>query len=136
MVLWLLALAVIGALAWIRLAPSDPARWNVDPMVAANQDLVNGVRRLVPDTGQTLAQLNAIALATPRTEVVGGSVEAGLITYVTRSLWFGFPDYTTLKADGGQIEVWGRQRFGRQDAGVNRARVDGWLAQLPDASGG
>ena len=35
MVLWLLALAVIGALAWIRLAPSDPARWHLDRYNAA-----------------------------------------------------------------------------------------------------
>ncbi|TNF57541.1 MAG: DUF1499 domain-containing protein, partial [Rhodobacteraceae bacterium] len=29
--LLLLALAVIGVAAWVRLAPSDPARWHGDP---------------------------------------------------------------------------------------------------------
>ena len=45
-----------------------------------------------------LARLDAIALQTPRTMRLDGSPEDGLITWVTRSAVFGFPDYTTAAA--------------------------------------
>ena len=35
-------------------------------------------------------------------QVLAGSVEAGMITYVTRSRLMGFPDYTTIRAAGPQ----------------------------------
>jgi len=50
-----------------------------------------------------------------------------MITYVTRSRVFGFPDYTTVRQAGPQLEIYGRLRFGRSDLGVNAARIDGWL---------
>ncbi len=57
-----------------------------------------------------------------------------LITYVQRSRVFGFPDYLTVKAvvmDGGAgLIIWSRARYGRSDFGVNRARVEAWLAAL------
>ena len=43
-----------------------------------------------------LAAIDAAARATPRTRVLAGSVEAGMITYVTRSRLWAFPDYTTV----------------------------------------
>ncbi|WGW02483.1 DUF1499 domain-containing protein [Tropicibacter oceani] len=120
----------IGLLAWIRLAPSDPAVWHVDPMVTADQDLAGGVRRRIPATEGAFEQLNGIILATPRTDVLAGTPAEGRVTYVTRSQWMGFPDYTTVQQNDGQLEIWGRLRFGTTDMGVNRARVDGWLEQL------
>lgn len=127
---YLVVLCVIGGLAWIRFAPSDPAYWNVDPQVTADQDLADGVRRRIPGGEPVFERLNAIILATPRTEVLDGSVSEGQVTYITRSQWMGFPDYTTVKLSDGVLELWARLRFGRADMGVNRDRVEGWLAQL------
>ncbi len=131
MIFWLIVLVVVGGVAWIRLAPSDPVVWNVDPMVTADQDLAGGVRRRLEGGQDVFEALDRIILATPRTELLAGSVGDGRITYITRSQWMRFPDYTTVQLDGDQVELYARQRFGQSDLGVNKARVEDWLAQLP-----
>ncbi len=129
-VAWLLAVLVVLGLGWIRLAPSDPARWHQRPSVAADRDMKDGVLRAVQTGPEGLARLDAVARATPRTRVLAGSVSEGMVTYVTRSRVFGFPDYTTAWQDGDMLRIWARLRFGRSDLGVNRDRVDQWLAAL------
>ena len=128
---WLIILLIIAGLAYIRFAPSDPEVWHVDPQVTADQDLAAGVRRRIPAGDDVLSELDRIILSTPRTELVAGSVDEGRITYVTRSQWMGFPDYTTVQQVEDQIELYARARFGQSDLGVNKARVEGWLAELP-----
>ncbi len=127
---WAVVLIVVAGLAWIRLAPSDPAVWHVDPKVTADQDLAGGVRRRIPAEEGNFAELDRIILATPRTEVLAGSVEEGKVTYITRSQWMGFPDYTTVMQNNDVLELFARLRFGQSDMGVNKARVDGWLKRL------
>ncbi|MDH3264306.1 MAG: DUF1499 domain-containing protein [Paracoccaceae bacterium] len=140
-----LALLVAGVAAYVRLAPSDSVRWHIDP---ADPALVPGEAGLLvrPEGGDIagpvfdhtpgalLATFDAVARATPRTRVLAGSVEEGRITYVTRSALWGFPDYTTVEtipAEGGaRLMVYARSRFGGNDWGVNRARVEAWLARL------
>ncbi len=134
--LWLFVLAIIAGLAWLRLAPSDPARWHVDPMVAADQDSVDGIRRRIAAGPDTLNQLDHIILGTLRTERMAGSVDSGHITYITRSQWLGLPDYATVKLEDGHIEIWSRLRFGKNDVGTNKDRVEGWLQELADAQDG
>ncbi|WP_439122481.1 DUF1499 domain-containing protein [Marivita sp.] len=130
MFFWAVVLIVVAGLAWIRLAPSDPAVWHVDPKVTADQDLAGGVRRRIPAEEGNFAELDRIILATPRTEVLAGSVEEGKVTYITRSQWMGFPDYTTVMQNNDVLELFARLRFGQSDMGVNKARVDGWLKRL------
>ncbi|APZ54564.1 putative DUF1499 protein [Salipiger abyssi] len=127
---WIILLAVIGGLAWIRLAPSDPAVWHVDPKVSADQDLASGVRRRISGGEAVFAALHRIILETPRTEVLAGTPDEGRVTYITRSQWMGFPDYTTVQLGEGHLELYARQRFGQSDLGVNRTRVEGWLDRL------
>ncbi len=130
MALWLLlALIVVGG-AYVRWAPSDPARWHVPPVGEADRDMKTGVIRVVDTGPEGLSQLDAIVRETPRTVVLAGSVQDGMITYVTRTKVFGFPDYTTVQQDGDILRIYGRLRFGRADFGVNRARVEGWLEVL------
>lgn len=142
----LAVLAVLGAglMLYIRLAPSDPARWHVDPFEAPRPEGNGWLVR--PEGGnaapgavagspqEVLARLDAIARAWPRTRVLAGSVAAGRITYVTRSRLMGFPDYTSVAArpgpGGTALAIYARQRFGARDLGVNRARVEAWLAAL------
>jgi len=134
--LWVLVAIIVVGMGYIRLAPSDPARWHVAPDVRENADLTHGVKRVIAAGPAALGQLDAIIRESPRTRVLAGSVEEGMITYVTRTAVMGFPDYTTIQAAGDQVQIYGRLRFGRSDLGVNRNRVDGWLAMLERVSTG
>lgn len=141
--LLLLALIAVGGLAYIRLAPSDPARWHVRPEgtpppgapLAILEGGAKAALRLPDETPeQLLTRLDAIAQATPRTKSLAGSAGEGMITWVTRSRLFGFPDYTTAAArtDGAAtiLTLHARLRFGRGDMGANAARLRDWLARL------
>lgn len=136
----------VGFGVYVRLAPSDRDVWHRTFYPLAPGDYVERgafkTVRAVADAQATMAALDEIIRATPRTTVLAGAVEEGLITYVTRSNLWGFPDYTTVYAgaddtvEGGfgpLLKVHGRLRFGLDDLGVNKARVEGWLAQLESA---
>lgn len=137
-----LALAAIAALgAWavyVRVAPSDPARWHVSPEVESTWGEVSrkpgsATLRLDSTTGDPvdlLQRLDAIALATPRTIRLAGSVTEGRITWVTRTALWGFPDYTTAEVKPDGLYLYARQRFGSEDQGVNAARLRDWLSRL------
>jgi uncharacterized protein (DUF1499 family) len=149
-----LAMLAIAGSAYVRLAPSDPALWHVDPATgqdgrgSATAGVATPLFYAATTPADLLARLDAIALETPRTVRLAGSVEEGRITYITRSALWGFPDYTTVAAlpageGGAQLMIFARLRFGDSDLGVNAARVAGWLAALgptvaglvlPDAS--
>ena len=122
-----LVVVVAGTLGWIRLAPDDVARWHQLPDVVADRDMENGVMRVVPGD---LDDLDRIIQTEPRTHVLAGSVGEGMITYVTRSAAFGFPDYTTVAQRGEDLALYARSRYGKSDMGVNKARVDRWLGAL------
>lgn len=142
MIVGALALLVLGFALYVRLAPSDPARWHVTPAPAATQDCTveqgEGDARatcLLPAApAEALAALDAIAMATPRTTRLAGSAGEGRITWITRSALWGFPDYTTAEAapdaTGTRLTVHARLRFGSSDMGVNAARLRDWLPRL------
>lgn len=137
-----LIIAVLGLMAFVRLTPDDPARWHVAQTDAgwakAPWDAVlseTGAARLRLSTAKDapralLARLDAVALATPRTQRLAGSLEEGRITYVTRSALWGFPDYTTAEARDDGLYIHARLRFGREDMGVNAKRLQGWRAAM------
>ena len=151
-VAYLLLLILAGGMAYIRLAPDDPARWHVDPGFAIEFgaptafppgpesviDVEGGARAMISfvdgTTASALAQLDDIAMATPRTVRLAGSPETGRITWVTRSAVFGFPDYTTAEArqfaSMVNVDLYARSRYGRGDFGVNAARLRAWLERL------
>ena len=137
-------IAALGLLAYIRLAPSDPAIWHLSPVTVASAgqgsclDAIttqpNGARAacLFPDTPESLlAKLDQIALATPRTTRLDGTPQTGRITWITRTALIGYPDYTTAEATqtptGSRLDLHARQRFGGADFGVNTARLKDWL---------
>jgi hypothetical protein len=159
----LLILVVGGAMAYVRLAPSDPARWHVDPLMASGEAEASGggigltppgsapiirppaggaylsakIANPAPDGVGLLRDLDSIALSTPRTARVAGSPEEGRITWVTKSAFFGFPDYTTaeVRQDGPAtlVYLYARQRFGSEDFGVNAARLKDWIGRLGES---
>jgi uncharacterized protein (DUF1499 family) len=134
-----LLVAVVAFALYVRLAPSDPGRWHVAPVAdgAQGEVVVAGLNRatlrLGPEAGTSadlLARLDAVALATPRTFRLAGTVEAGRITWVTRSALWGFPDYTTAEARSDGLYIEARSRFGQGDMGVNAARLQRWMSSL------
>ena len=140
-----LACAVLAAMAaYVRLAPVDPDRWHVDLETLARalgdqpaRELRVGRNsasvRLEGDPDQLAAQLvrlDEVALGTARTRRIAGDPAQGWITWETRSLIFGFPDYTTAQIVEGALVVFARSRFGRGDRGVNAARLQHWLSRL------
>ena len=129
-ILLTIAFCVIAPLAWVRLAPSDPAAWHRMPDDVQAADLANGAIRIIKAGAEDLARLDAIVRGTERTRVLAGSPGEGMITYITRSAAFGFPDYTTIRLRDGQIELFGRARYGVSDLRVNATRIDGWLEAL------
>ncbi len=139
LVLAFAVIAFLGALAYVRLAPSDPADWHVD-LAAPGFDPEKGQLFCataenrygpLPDAGEALARLDGIAMATPRTQRLAGSAGEGRITWITRTRLMGYPDYTTAQVmpDGG-LCLFGRQRFGDGDFGVNAARIGAWAQEL------
>lgn len=135
----LIALFVVFAAAqiWVRFAPVDVARWHrwgLPPMGAGDYPQTGGFLTSGGVSGpDDLAKLDAVIRATPSTRVLAGSVAEGMITYETRSAFWGFPDYTTVKLSqngpGWNLAIHGRLRFGRSDLGVNRKRIEGWLTK-------
>ncbi len=137
-----LGVLILGAGAYVRLAPSDVAVWHISPVtdraadctVEAASDSAR-LACLVADTpAAVLARLDAVAMATPRTVRLAGSVEEGRLTWITRTLLWGFPDYTTaeVRVDGAgsRLDLYARQRIGSNDWGVNAARLTAWKTAL------
>ena len=126
----LVLVLVVAGLAYVRLAPSDPARWHVAVDGQADADFAGGALRVRKMAPEGFASADVYMRALPRTHVLAGSVDEGRITYVTRSKVFGFPDYTTLEYNSGVLKAFARLRFGQSDMGVNRDRLEGLLAAL------
>ena len=140
----LILMVAAGAMAFIRLAPTNPSLWHValDPrpldMTTPSPDKVTPLPNgayvdLIASPDQTqalLAKLDGIALAIPRTIRLAGSAETGRITWQTRSAFWGFPDYTTAESTPEGVTLYARQRFGKGDWGVNAARLTAWISKL------
>ncbi len=141
--LGLLAFAAVAALAYVRLAPNPPERWHVDPAAVTPPSTPN-FHLIRPGEGPVFA-MTPEALAARLDDVardggaerLAGSPEAGHVTYITRTRWIGFPDFTSIRVlpaeDGATVAAFTRARFGVSDMGANRARLEGWLAALRDA---
>ena len=122
---------LIGAgMLWFRFAPSDTARWHVAIHDTENADHIYGATRVIAGSPAIFEAFHASFLSEPRTGVLAGSVADGHITYVTRSTFWGFPDYTTVQLVEDQLRIFSRLRFGRSDLGVNRARLERVLLML------
>jgi hypothetical protein len=143
MIFWIALVLGGGMVAYIRLAPHDVSRWHKQAYPSGMGEIRSKAghiwRQVIEDDGVALlAKLDGVISSTDRTNHLTGSVADGMVTYVTRSRVFGFPDYTTIgiyqglveDGDVRYLEINSRLRFGRSDLGVNRNRVKGWLAAL------
>jgi len=86
--------------------------------------------------GPTLAAaVTRIALAEPRTELLAADEQTGHYEFVQRSAIFRFPDFISVEivpAGEGHstLAAYSRAKVGYSDFGVNRKRVERWLAAL------
>ena len=131
--MYLLVLIVLGVVcfaAYVRLAPSDVARWHQPIAATADASFAVGAVRVMNADRVAFEQVDTAMQNLSRTHVLAGSVEDGLITYVTRSQLWGFPDYTTVQFDAGTLKFYARSRFGGSDLGVNAARLAQVLATI------
>lgn len=134
-IVWIVvALLVVaaGLAAWVRTTgvPAERHRLSGEMPGIGDHPEAGGftaVRRAA-DPAAALARLERAILATPRTERLAGRAEAGEASFVTRSAFWGFPDVTNIRAGADRVETRGHLVLGRSDMGVNRRRVEGWLA--------
>ncbi|MEP1962947.1 DUF1499 domain-containing protein [Tateyamaria sp.] len=133
-VVFLVAVSVFGS-AYVRLAPSDPKLWNTPITAPEDVDSVGGAIRVLQADLELFRRVRHEMGALPRTQVVMrarkivGAQDERRITFVTRSLIWGFPDYTTVQFSDGVLKLYGRLRFGRSDLGVNGKRLQGVLGR-------
>jgi uncharacterized protein (DUF1499 family) len=84
---------------------------------------------------QVLDALKKVALAEPRTTLLAEDRAPRQLALVQKSKTFRFPDFITVEAvpaGAGQtaLAIYSRAKYGIRDFGVNRARVERWLAAL------
>ena len=134
---WIIVAVFVGLQAYVRLAPAQAADWTVSesPDAPGDYPSAGGFRavRLVDGDGSDVARkFDKAMLALPRTHKLGQA--QGQTVYVTRSLLWGFPDFTTIATEdaGSQtrVVVYGRLRFGQSDMGVNRKRLEQVLTSI------
>lgn len=156
MLLWIaigFAGAVMGLAVTMRVIPSDPERWHVDPLTAPTPATPNAYRvgadtpdgppvdRVAPvymlPAAELARVLDDLIMGEPRSERLARSENGLWTTYVVRSRVMGFPDYASVRVTGldegtSTLAIFSRSRFGSSDLGVNKARVINWLAGLAD----
>lgn len=84
------------------------------------------------------AAIRAVAAAEPRTYQAAAYPERLQDNWVVRSAVFNFPDLVTAQvapdgADEATLVLYSRSVYGYSDRGVNRRRVEAWLAALDQA---
>ena len=145
-----LAILFVGVAIWVRFVP-DSVEFHAEPLEAPGTGKRNSWR-VGPDgagpqpldattpvydatPAYLAAAFDAFAMAQPGVSRLKVSDDDLCVTYVQRSRIMGFPDYFSIRfldlgnGDAG-VAVFSRARFGENDLGVNKARVENWLAAL------
>ena len=85
--------------------------------------------------GRLFTLIRGVADSQPRTYQAAFYPDELQVHYVVRSAAFNFPDLVVLQVlqegpDSSDLIVYSRSVYGRSDFGVNRRRVEAWLAAL------
>lgn len=131
-------LALLCAMAWVRLYKIDAEKWHKRPELRDVGEypapggfaaVLNSADPAIKD----LARLAALIQDTPRTVGLAGSLEDRHLSFVTRSTFWGFPDVTNIALIDNRLVIEGHLVLGRSDLGVNRNRIQNWLQALRQA---
>lgn len=137
MMTWFLAgllTAVLIVRFYVRHAPHEAADFHV---ISSSYSEVGdyrsdggfeAVRKPDEPLREAMARLVRIIEENARTIHLDGSLDAGHISFVTRTHFWGFPDTTNIWIDGDHLHIRGHLRFGKSDLGVNQRRILNWLA--------
>lgn len=141
--IWFVLALFVALLGYVRFAPTTAYVPFFQPhgfdKPAGDYPRASGfvaVRNVEGNAAELVAKLEQIILATPRTHMIAAQKSGPGRVYQTRSLVFGFPDYTEVSVQsssdgaGELLVINGNLRFGKSDLGVNSARIRGWLAEL------
>lgn len=87
------------------------------------------------DANELRAAMVKVILSEPRIALVHRNDTALIERYVQRSALFGFPDtvvvrYVEKPGDRSTLAMYSRSQFGHSDLGVNKGRLERWLAKL------
>ncbi|MEO9575738.1 DUF1499 domain-containing protein [Tateyamaria sp.] len=126
----LVVFLVVLFAVYVRVAPSYEARWHQPIEANTEVNFANGAIRVMEGDRASFEKVDSVMQTLPRTQVLAGTVGNGLVTYVTRSQIWGFPDYTTVQFENGTLKLFARSRFGGSDLGVNAARLTQVLATI------
>jgi hypothetical protein len=137
-----LLVVVAGVMAYVRFAPTDAAMWHVDPRAISKPAKPNNwmIRPVGGDDrppnyeAEVPVLVAAIEAAVDQMgdmRLIAGNAQSGHLTYISRTKWMAFPDFTTFRVystDGGSsFAAFSRARFGEADMGYNRARLEALL---------
>lgn len=130
----LVLLLALGLVLYIRLAPSDPARWHADPAEIPDPQTPNFARltAIIPlPRSEVAAQIAALARNEGAVRLAG---DEHLTTWIARTPLMRYPDYVTIRLDeteqGTALTALSRSRFGQGDWGVNAARLQRWVRSI------
>ena len=89
------------------------------------------------DPAAVYAAIKAVALDQPRVQLLSDDPTRRKLELVQRTRIVRFPDFVSIEVvpaegQGSTILVYSRAKFGIRDFGVNRRRIDRWLALLAD----
>ena len=140
---------------WSQFGPSDLGE--VDFATLVRRDTPNDALACLPEFCAAKADIPAPVIAKPFGDVflavqnavvhepgleqVGADAEQGTLRFVQRSRLMGFPDTINVKvvptADGGSaVLIYSRSQLGKEDMGVNLARVKRWAELIRTTAGG
>jgi uncharacterized protein (DUF1499 family) len=114
--------------------PSSPNTALAAPAgFAPPPDIISPRYRLPADKLFLLVQ--DVAASQPRTFQAAKYPEQRQVHYVARSAVFNFPDLIMVQVrqdgtDNSDLIVYSRSVYGQSDFGVNRKRIEAWLAEL------
>lgn len=117
---------VIGALAYVRLAPVKLTAVTLPTAVGDYPEAGGFIAVRDVNDAINLVTVEAAMLALPRTKKVSDAP----LTFISRSRVFGFPDVTVVEKRNGTLAISGHLVYGGSDFEVNKTRILAVLASL------
>lgn len=117
------------------------SRWKANEYLVAPEGFTPRAKpqRIAPvharPAAEIASRLKGVILAEPRIDWREEAAGGLRLEVVQRSRVFRFPDTVTIEilpldAARSTLAIYSRSRYGRRDFGVNRDRVESWLARL------